>query len=319
MPFLDSIVGLINDGITEKLSASKVTLSIKGISKQLPRTDADNTQIPAYVDNFGHGTFSAIDDRYSVSIYHKCEGLTYQTEESLEFGDGQTFSRETAQMALLCFGDRTRLQMTQEWLASVVAAGFPYGVTKSFKQTHTGLNAVAITITNVENDSQTVWAREFVNIAYALVPESILFQLNYTIETVYNKSCIELCEECPPVNDEVHCTPVCEYTVTVFLSADGQIATITKCNTQEEIPVGGLRLSSLESDSVPLKNVLVAAGCNEDIVVSVARQPATFFFDISITMACRNICCLDQILGSEDGGPDWSTSFTQTNCEDYNA
>lgn len=302
MPFLDSIVGLINDGITEKLSASKVTLSIKGISKQLPRTDTDSTQIPAYVDNFGQGTFSAIDDRYSVSIYHKCEGLTYQTEEALEFGDGQTFSRETAQMALFCVGDRRRLQMTQEWLASVVAAGFPYGVTKSFKQTHPGLNAVAITITNVENDSQVVWAREFVNIPYALLPESILFQLNYTIETVYNKSCVELCEECPPVNDEVvHCTPVCTYTATAFLFADGQIATIEKCITAEQIQIGGLRLSSLEIDPSPLRDVLVTAGCNEDIEVSVTAQPGTFFFDIVISIACQDICCLDFINGTCGG------------------
>lgn len=198
MPFLDSIVFEINESIRTKIDSKKVQLSMYGISKQLPRTDTDSTQIPVYVDNSGEGQFNAFDDNFSVCIYHKCDSLTYEPVEGLGFGDGQDFSRETANMQLFCWGDRNKLQMSQEWLAAVVSSGFPVGMNQTFRQSRPGLNSVDINIVSVENNSQTVWSREFQNIDYSLKPESIYFQTTYTIQTVFHKSCMALCDECPP-------------------------------------------------------------------------------------------------------------------------
>jgi len=313
MPFLDSIVGLINTGIEDKLNASKVIISLKGISKQMPRTDEDSTHIPAYVDNSGNGEFNAVDDRYSITIYHKCEGLNYEGVEQLDFGDGQLFSRETANMALFCWADRKRLQMTQEWLASVIAGGFPTTTTKAFNQSRLGLSDVAISISNVENNSQTVWAREFQNISYSLPPESILFQVNYTIATVYNKSCIELCEECPPIQEDA-CTSFCDYTTTTFLFADGTITAIVGADPYPIYAIVPLILSDLVIDPQPLKSALIGLGCNDTMVITVVPQPGTFFYEVTMLRVCNTDCSFYELLGTEDGGPDWAASFTISNC-----
>jgi len=192
MPFIESIVSQINDRILEKVSSTKAIFSIRGVSRQLPRVE---DTIPAYVDDSGEGEFNAFDDDYSVCVYHKAETMTYSPEEGGTFGDKVDLQKETANMSLLCWADRSRIKVTQEALASAIASAFPYTVDKEFKKDR-NISGVAIEISSVDNNSIGVWSREFQGIAYALPPESIYFQISYRIETIYDKDCLEICEEC---------------------------------------------------------------------------------------------------------------------------
>lgn len=197
MPYLEQIVININNAIVNKLQSSDISISVHGISKQVPRTDTnDETEIPLYVDYTGEGSFNAVDDKFALCIYHKCNSLNYQSESQLDFGDGQDFSRETAQMSVFIYGNRLKLKMTQETIISIVSASLPDTLPQSFITNITGLSSGFISAVSSPNDSLAAWRQEFVNIAYPLPPEQFFVQLNYTIETVIQKSCIEVCAEC---------------------------------------------------------------------------------------------------------------------------
>lgn len=195
MPYLDAIVTEINDSIKSKLTGEKFILSLQGISKQLPRTDTEETQLPVYVTNEGEGTFNAIDDRFTVNIYHKCEAIPYEPFD-FGFGDDDTYKKENAQMAMFVVSNRKRIKMTENELISTITSSLPSVFSKDFKLSKPGLSAASIQITNIDNKAQDVWRREFINIDYPLLPESILFQVNYTITTVINTLCFEPCHQC---------------------------------------------------------------------------------------------------------------------------
>jgi len=192
MPFLEGIVGQINDSILNKIANSSAILSIRGISKQVVR---DQDAIPSYIDNSGNGVFNAFDDNYSICVYHKCDNMIYASKIEGTFGDGQELQQETAMMSLFCWADRARLKTTQEAIASAIASAIPYTVDTTFK-TDRNLTGVSIEIVQIDNNPLTVWGREFQGIEYQLPPESIYFQIIYKIETVYDKGCLEICEEC---------------------------------------------------------------------------------------------------------------------------
>jgi len=115
-----------------------------------------------------------------------------------------------------------------------------------------------------------------------------------------------------------HCTPVCTYTVTIFLFASRTIDAISRCGDTELLAMGGFLLEDLVVDSTPLKNRLIGIiGCNSDIVVVVTQQPVSFFFDISITVACQDRCCLDEITGADGEGGFYSTNFVELDCQPF--
>lgn len=192
MPYLDSIVKEINDSIKNNLTGDKFILSLQGISKQVPRTDTDQTQIPLYITNEGEGTFNAVDDHYTVNIYHKLEGLTHEPFD-LGYGDSNTYQKENAQMIMFVLSDRNKIKMTEPELIGTITAMLPSNFSKSFKVAKPGLSQAGIQISSIDNDSQAVWRREFINVDYPLKPESIFFQINYTIATVINTLCYEPC------------------------------------------------------------------------------------------------------------------------------
>lgn len=195
MPYLDAIVTEINDSIKSKLTGENFLLSLQGISKQLLRTDSDETQIPSYVSNDGEGVFNFINDQFTVNIYHKCEAIPYESFD-FGFGDDDTYKKENAQMAMFVYGKRSVLKMTENELISTITSSLPSILSKDFKLSKPGLSAASIQITNIDNKAQDIWRREFINIDYPLLPESILFQVNYTITTVINTLCFEPCHQC---------------------------------------------------------------------------------------------------------------------------
>lgn len=191
--FLEQIVTNINNAIEAKLKSASVNISLHGISIQAKREDE---QFPVYFDNSGEGTFNAIDDRFALCIYHKCNSLDFETTEILDFGDGEAFQTNTANMSVFIYGDRKKLKMIQETVILIVASALPATMPQSFTLNFNGLSSANISTVSSPNNSQDAWRQEFQNIEYTLAPEKFFVQLNYTIETIIQKSCIEVCAEC---------------------------------------------------------------------------------------------------------------------------
>lgn len=191
--FLEQIVTSINDAIVLKLQSNDINISLHSISKQVPRTrQGDEDQIPLYVDYMGEGSFNAIDDRFALCIYHTCNSLEFESKAELEFGDGQDFQTDTANMSVFIYGDRRKLKMIQETIIAIVASAMPASYTASAA----GFSSANISSVSSPNDSLVAWRDQFQNIPYPLSPEKFFVQLNYQIQTIIQKSCIEVCAEC---------------------------------------------------------------------------------------------------------------------------
>lgn len=192
MPFLEAIVNQVNQSIKDNLSSAKFILSARGISKQLPR---EEDGIPAFVDQSGEGSFNAFDDNFSVCIYHRNETTSFETQLNSGFGDSDDLKRETANMVLICWADRRRVEVTQEQLAAAIVGSLPFSLGKTFVKDK-NMTSALVEAVSIDHVSQNIWGREFKGIEFMLPPESIYFQINYRIETVYDKTCIEICEPC---------------------------------------------------------------------------------------------------------------------------
>lgn len=191
MPFLNEIIEQINTTITGRLQSDSFLFSTHSISHQLSR---EGEQLPAFTDNNGEGSFNAIDDRFSVCLYHKCEGVDY-LDTAQGFGDQGDLSRESARMSMIVWADRSKVNLAQEHLASAIVSAIPIGVDKEF-QAERGISGTIIEMQSIDYNQRSLWGREFPGFDFAILPSHAYFQINYRVETLYDKSCIEFCPIC---------------------------------------------------------------------------------------------------------------------------
>jgi len=162
MPYLNEIVDIVNDTLaTGKLKTYNRKLF--GISELLPRNfnNAQDT-IPALVTNFGSTMFSGFDDKFDIVIYHRCISTSIE-EGAVLFGDGLNTAREIAEMRMVVFGQRKKLQVHT-----------------------TNYDGVGI----FTNEYKIAASR------YPVHPDHLYFAIDYTITTDYDITCINDCSNC---------------------------------------------------------------------------------------------------------------------------
>jgi len=196
MPKLNSIVTIINTALeadvfnTSRFQGGRY-FTIAELMKE--RQGDSIISKPCTIDNDGEGTSVMIDDTWPLQIYHRVINLAYEQAPTDNFGDPVTTIKEIATMALVFMSDRGLLQMRGEDLMALIAVNMPATLTTTQLNT-LDLNSVQIYANGQAIiDNEIVYNREYQLQEFMLKPNSIMYSLNYTIETVYSKKCLEAC------------------------------------------------------------------------------------------------------------------------------
>ena len=197
MPYLNEIVDIVNTTLaTGKLKTYNRKLF--GISELLPRNfnNAQDT-IPALVTNFGSTMFSGFDDKFDIVIYHRCISTSIE-EGAVLFGDGLNTSRETAEMRMVVFGQRKKLQVQPQQMSFLLTSGVQQQLAKSQISNYAGLFGCVIEANTTNYDGVGIFTNEYKIAAsrYPVHPDHLYFAIDYTITTDYEITCINDCSNC---------------------------------------------------------------------------------------------------------------------------
>ncbi len=197
MPQLDNIIAYINQEIVANSLSGHIYQegAYYGIAQNIPRTNVDGREelLPVIVSNIDEEIFCGIDDIHPIIIYHKTGSITSAPEAKYNYGRDQNIISETAVMQMIVFGDRARLLITPEALYAAIIAGFPRIIDRTIVSGW-NLRMVSIKALAPNFNSRSVFIQEYSgSVDYKLKPNNILFQINYTIATRYDKSCFVLC------------------------------------------------------------------------------------------------------------------------------
>lgn len=189
MPALNTIVQDINSSLKANSFASRRFQDAKyfGIAYLISSTDNEGKVTSAMtVDNFGEGTDVTPDDVTPIQFYHRNISLNYLDDQIESFGDAGKNVTEVAEMILVCFGDRSKLRVTQEDVAAAIWLDIPRNPSVQY------LQKVIIEPGDVNVKPEEVWAQEFDGVEYALSTKDFMLSVKYKITSVYTK-CLALC------------------------------------------------------------------------------------------------------------------------------
>jgi hypothetical protein len=147
---------------------------------------------PVLVDNNGDGTDVTVNDTYPIQFYHRNLGISEQDAQEDGFGDAGKDVTETADMVLICMGNRTLLGVFPEDVASAIWGDIPRELP------HATLQALSIMTCSIVPGEvsvvpEDVWAQEYQGTEFALPADYFMLSCRYKINTVYKRKCFTLC------------------------------------------------------------------------------------------------------------------------------
>lgn len=194
MPDLSKIATHIN----AKLKAGFNTKNFAGAlysniaEPVLKETNDGGVLYPCIVANDGECTELVVNDTYPMQVYHKTGNLNFDTGSENEYGDPGDNLQETASMALILIANRNLIQVSKEDIATGLALYLPKNVKRSEISSP---NFISCTIEagQVNINTRDVFAQEYGNVDFSLPPNYIMISLPYTVVTICNKSCFNIC------------------------------------------------------------------------------------------------------------------------------
>lgn len=203
MPYLKLIVDEINArllaGVLKypKFAGTK----LYGISSPIIRESqkSGSNIVPGIINEKGEIVYTSIDDKYPVSAYHKVNAMTYPVDKADDFGKQGDFKTSKADMSLIVFGLSNKIKMLSYELETLLMSGFPEGMGKLNDKAVLAtwqIKSLSLITTSSDMNARNIFNTEFPGANYFLKPEHILFKLNYTIESSFNKTCFATCD-CP--------------------------------------------------------------------------------------------------------------------------
>jgi hypothetical protein len=181
--FVDSI----NVHLSELFSRWPDT-KLYGLAELVVRRRGTEAELwPCVLNNDGEGQYVGIDDIFSVSLYHKLNGVTSQVRSVSAYGDSTGNIVNTYQMSLVVFLDRKRTDLTAGDVLIYIQANYPNRiVSESFKNN-------IIRFTGAVLNSRAVFEREYQGANFLLPPEKSVFEITYSIESIFSKDCFNNC------------------------------------------------------------------------------------------------------------------------------
>lgn len=185
--FLREYVNKIN----EKFSALITGMKVFGLAQPIVRTVGNQEELlPGVVDIKGEVTYVGIDDTDPVRLYHKNAGVvTAFSGAQKGYGDNFNDIVNTYQMALIVFVNKKRTKLYPEELFLFLQSNLLDEIkVEPYKR-------VLIRTTNVILNSQQVFKAEYAGPEFRLPEHLSLFQINYVIESTFEKECFAKCPE----------------------------------------------------------------------------------------------------------------------------
>lgn len=183
---LRSFIDKINETLTEVVKGIKVF----GLAQSIIRTvGTEQELLPGVVERDGNITYVGIDDNDPVRIYHRNSGIVTTKATAKGFGDEQSSIINTYQMVMIVYIDHKISKLFPEELFLFIQANIPDQLKSEPYKT------IIIKTGNVILNSQLVFAGEYAGTAFKLPADKSLFQINYTIETMFSKGCFKKCPE----------------------------------------------------------------------------------------------------------------------------
>lgn len=188
---VNSIIEEINKSIKAFLTDSSFAMSsLNGIAYTTLR-DKDNS-CPTIIDNKGNATYVGVDDKNSISVYHRINSTAISKAKESQYGDGNTKINIANRMSLIIFANREKLNITQEVLANYILASLPTNIDKSILSKES-LSDCLINVLEVTFNSSALYKREYLRESL-LKPHQMFFEISYQIVYGFKSSCINTCK-----------------------------------------------------------------------------------------------------------------------------
>jgi hypothetical protein len=162
---ISKTVYTINEALAAKTSAYPCLSGMLffGLAEPVLRTEEEDVFFPAVVDAKGEDTFLFTDDDFPAGLYHRLLSKTYLLLPSKQqYGDEQIQVAE-AELLLVCWAFRHRVNTTADVLESMIYASFN--------------ESIKAVLSNF--DRRSVFNGEFSGIPFFLPETVMLFSMKY--------------------------------------------------------------------------------------------------------------------------------------------
>lgn len=150
-----------------------------GLAKLVQR---DEQQLPMDTE----GNYFGVDDESPLISYHRCDTVTTSTLIRQGFGNDLGQLQNNYQVIMIIYFDPKRINLWADQLAHYIQANFPDGFT--------GKDIIHfIRLTGIILNSRVVFGQEYQGTDVQIPPEKSIFQINYTIESRFDKACFKNC------------------------------------------------------------------------------------------------------------------------------
>ena len=190
MAYLKETITAIDNAFDAAFNDQRFVKRFFGLCKLVPRNSEEPLLTPAVIASTGM-TDAIIDDNYTFITYHRTISNSI-TQDTDGFGDDNNDLIESSKMLMVIYADSARLSMDEHKLTSLVLSRLINQVNFNKR----GFDAQFIEPNSIIKNSVQLFSQEFSGVAFNLHPDSILIGLEYTVNSHYQASCLDICEPC---------------------------------------------------------------------------------------------------------------------------
>lgn len=190
---LRKIIDLINKSIADNALADQrfASKKINGIAITY---ESDGGQgfgpyhSPGVLDE---ANWVGFDDVHSVQIYHKNNGANGRIDPNKQTGNENNIITKTYNMSMIVMAIINRVQLSAEELDNLILSGIP-SVLDNQTLKDFNLKGCSINYVATNYNARDIIMREYKGQNITVSTERIVFELKYTVECTFDKTCIQL-------------------------------------------------------------------------------------------------------------------------------